>query len=287
MPAITYINGRFLPAEEARVAAFDGGFLHGAGVFETMRAEEGRVFRLERHLARLRRSAAALLRPIEDHELPAPAVFQELLSRLGSSTARLRLTVTAGSMLADPGSAPPTVVLTASEQTSYPAEYRQQGVAVAICPFHVSPTDPVAGHKSTSYLPRLLGLRHAQAAGCFEALWFTTERALAEGSITNCFLVSGGGLRTPPLSTPVLPGITREAVLGLADALGIDARQDALTINDLLDADEVFITNAGMGVMPVIRVERRDIGVAKPGPVTMRLREALDELIRGECRSGG
>jgi branched-chain amino acid aminotransferase len=283
---IAYINGSFLPEPEAMVGVDDGGWLHGAGLFETMRAEHGRVFRLGSHLDRLRRSAERVLRPIGWTELPNEQAFCELLRRNQLNEARIRLTVTAGSMRSTEGTdaVPPlTVCISAAPLSNYPAKLYETGVAVILSPYHVSPTDPIAGHKTTSYLPRLLGLRHAQSLGCMEALWFTTRNELAEGSISNVFVVSRGVLKTPPTETPVLPGIARGVVLENARRLGIEAAETPLTIHDLLDADEVFVTNSIMQILPVVRVERHDIGEGRVGAMTTRLLNAYRELVRQEC----
>jgi branched-subunit amino acid aminotransferase/4-amino-4-deoxychorismate lyase len=270
---------------EAVVSVYDGGWLHGAGLFETMRAENGRVFRLESHLDRLRRSASKLLTELTRDHLPSNGSFAELLARNGLDSARVRLTVSAGSMRGrrDGAFLSPTVCATAAELSEYPTECYSHGVAVAVCDFRVSPSDPTAGHKTTGFLPRLLGLRQARQAGCTEALWFTTANRLAEGSISNVFVVCGGVLKTPPLDTPVLPGIARGIVLDVARRMGIETRECPLTINDLLDADEVLLTNAIMQVIPVIRVEKRDIGGGRIGPTAGRLLEEYRRLVQEEC----
>jgi len=280
-----YLDGRFVAESEARVGVYDGAFLHGAGLFETLRAENGRVFRLEAHLERLRRSAGRILTPIERDDLPSAEVFHELLHRNGLTAARMRLTVSAGVLKEGDGDNREglTVCLTAAPLSGYPNDLYQSGVQVAVCDFRVSTSDPVASHKTTSYLPRLLGLRFAQEKRCLEALWFNTRNQLAEGSITNVFVVRDNVLKTPPLDTPVLPGITRGIVLELAARAVIPAEQTTLGVDDLLDADEVFLTNAIMRVMPVIRVEKHDIADAKVGPITRRLAEAYAELVREEC----
>lgn len=285
MTATVYLNGRFVPEHEARVSVFDGAFLHGAGLFETMRAENGRVFRLEAHMERLRRSAGRVLTPIERVDLPVESVFQELLERSGLPDARVRLTVSAGSLRDAEAVDQPalTVCATASPLSAYPKELYERGVHVAVCDYRVATSDPVAGHKTTSYLPRLLGMRFAQEKRCLEAIWFNTRNQLAEGSISNVFTVRGGVLKTPPLETPVLPGIARGVVIELAAASGVACEQVPLGIDDLLDADEVFLTNAIMQVMPVIRVERRDIGEGKVGSITRRLGEAYRTLVGEEC----
>lgn len=287
MTSTVYLNGAFVSEPDAHVSVFDGGWLHGAGLFETMRAEGGRVFRLEAHLERLRRSANAVLTPMERSDVPAEDVFKELLERNGLNEARVRLTVSAGSMReADEGDVRRlTMCATTSPLSGYPTELYDRGVHIVVCDFRQSTSDPLAGHKSTAYLPRLLGLRQAQQKRCMEAIWFTTGNELAEGSISNVFVVRGGVLKTPPLDTPVLPGIARGLVLQIASDRGIECEQCPLSIDDLLDADEVLLTNAIMQVLPVVRVERRDIGQGRVGPIGKRLYQEYRNRVQQECVS--
>lgn len=284
MSAVVYLNGEFVPEAQAQVSVFDGGWLHGAGLFETMRAENGRVFRLESHIERLRQSAAKLLRPLEREHLPSRVDVLDLLERNALKQARVRLTVTAGNMLvASEGEPALTVCLSAAPLAAPPAAVYQQGVAVALCDHRLSPSDPLAGHKSTSYLLRLLGLRAARQANCLEALWFTTRNHLAEGCLSNVFVVRDGVLRTPALDTPVLPGVARAAILPLAEGCGIRVEEGVLSVDDLLDADEVFLTNVIMQVVPVVRVERKDIATGSVGRVTQTIMESFRELVHREC----
>lgn len=285
MMETVWLNGEFVTASDARVSVFDGGFLHGAGLFETMRAENRKVFRLDGHMQRLRRSAARLLSPLEENVLPGADAFKALLIHNGLNSGRLRLTVTAGALRGEQESSMPTVLATVAPLSGYPAEMHERGITVAVCAFRTSPTDPLAGHKTTSYLPRLLGLRDAQQARCTEAVWFTTSRHLAEGSISNIFLIRDGVLRTPPLDTPVLPGIARAVVLELAGSISLKTEETPLGIDDLLDADEVFLTNTMMQVMPVVRVEKHDIHGASVGQTTRKLLSLYQEAIRMECGS--
>lgn len=287
MSGIVYLNGEFLDAPNARVSAFDGGWLHGAGLFETMRAESGTVFRLEAHLARLRRSIASLLPHHQQETLPSQSVFSELLNRNDLTSARIRLTVTSGLAPNPQVQQEPnlTVCLTAVRLEDYPRECYDNGVQVAICNHRLSATSPIAGHKTTCYLPWLLGLREAQEAHCLEAIWFTTEAQLAEGSISNVFILKDEVLKTPPLDTPVLPGIARAVVLESAEKLGIDARETAMNVDDLLDADEVLLTNAIMQVMPVVRIERRDVGDGRVGSLARRLLDQYREIVKTECHN--
>lgn len=287
MTATVYLNGKFVSESDAKISISDGGWLHGAGLFETMFVDYGRVFRLESHMERLLHSARYILRPLERTHLPDENVFRELLERNVMRSARIRMTVTAGSMLArqnDGDEYDHTVCITAKPLASYADSLYAKGVSVVVCEYRQSPSDPIAGHKTTAYLPRLLGMREAQQAHCMESLWFTTQNQLAEGSITNVFIVKEGVLKTPPLDTPVLPGIARAVVLELAAEEKIETQQCPISIDDLLDADEVILTNAIMQVMPVVRVEQSDIADGQVGPLAKRLRECYRQLIKKECR---
>ena len=227
------------------------------------------------------------MRPIRREELPSRVDFLDLLERNDLPTARVRLTVSAGSMQGDPGAEaqPLTVCVTAAPLSPPPATVYENGVQVVVTEHRVSPSDPIAGHKTTAYLPRLLGLREAQRARCMEALWFTTSKYLAEGSISNVFVIHDGVLKTPPLDTPVLPGVARGAVLELAHKADIKAEECPLSIDDLLDAEEVFLTNVIIEVMPVVRVEKHDIADHRVGSKTRQMRKMFSDLVRKECGS--
>ena len=286
MSATVYLSGSFIPESKAVVSVYDGGWLHGAGLFETMLAENGRIFRLESHLERLLRSAGHILKPLERRDLPGESVFHELLERNVMRSARVRMTVTAGSMRTrqnDDEKPDLTICITVNPLVPYADSLYEKGVQVVICDYRQSPSDPMAGHKTTAYIARLMGMREAQKEKCMEAIWFTTQNSLAEGSITNVFIVKDGVLKTPPLDTPVLPGIARAAVLEIAAEEQIETAQCLLTIDDLLDADEVLLTNAIMQVMPVIRVEKHDIADGKVGKTAKRLRECYRQLVRKDC----
>jgi branched-chain amino acid aminotransferase len=285
------LNGQLTPYEAAWVPAGDAGLLHGAGVFETMRARQGKVFRLRQHLERMTRSAQALAIAFALEEEQLREMVAELLDANDMTDARLRLTVTRGDVhaaTAEEPVPPVTLLLTATAFAAYPAELYEKGMTVVVSASKQNPENPTTGHKVTSYFDRLLALREAQLMGAGEALWFTAgTNYLAEGCISNVFLVDKEGiLCTPPLMVPVstgnperrlcLPGVTRQVVLEAATAAGILPHERMLTINDVLGAREVFLTNAIMGVMPVTRVESHEVGEGKVGAMTTLLRGALE-----------
>jgi len=306
-----HLNGQLLSYDDAArggIAPADAGLLHGAGLFETMRAHHGRVFRLRQHLDRLTRSAQTLSIPFALDESQLQEMIADLLEANGlggeekEGDARLRLTITRGDLHAatpeDP-IPPTTLILSAAPFTPYPPELYEKGLTVIISPCKQNPENPTTGHKTTSYFDRLLALRQAQQANAGEALWFTAAtNYLAEGSISNIFLVDKDGiLCTPPLIIPptedsglrtqnslplCLPGITRQVVLELSTAQNILPHERLLTINDLLAAKEVFLTNAIMGVMPVTHLEKHDVGTGKPGDFTRQLRIAYERLLSTE-----
>lgn len=275
-----YLNGRVVAASEAKIDASDAGLLHGASVFETMRAHNGSVFRLERHLQRLFATLNALgLRADASHESLAAGVA-DLLAANALAEARIRITLTPGSVHAEQ----PTTIITAEAVPQYPAEWYTQGIMVSLSPYRQPVWDPTCGHKTGCYLPRMLAMQDASRRGAAEALWFTPDGRLAEACFCSVFLVHGGQLSTPPLDTPILPGTVREAILEMSEPLGIASRDDApLDVKAMLSASEVFLSSSVAGVRPVARIEKHVVGEEKPGPVTLKIMSAYAELLDREC----
>jgi branched-chain amino acid aminotransferase len=284
MAGKVFLNNNVIDFDQAHLSVSESGFLYGSGLFETMRSHNGIVFRLQDHLDRLFHSAGMLS---INHSYEKPYIsdaITKLLQANELAEARLRLTLTNGPLTESEDQRKPTLLITATEFRPYPAEYYKAGVLVVLCPFRQNPTDPTCGHKTTCYYPRLLALNLARQKGAVEALWFTTDNRLAEGCVSNVFLVKNSVICTPPVETPVLPGIARKAVRQLAQQRSIELVEKDLTIGDLLDADEVFLTNVIMEVLPVIQVERHTVGDGKVGPVTTKIRESFLRAIDEECR---
>jgi len=282
---LMYVAGEYVPVGEARVSALDAGLLFGAGLFETLRVYGGRPFRLGAHLARLRESGEALRILVAETDDEIAAVIDRLVAENGVGEARVRLTATRGPLAEgaeDDAGPPATLLVTAGPMTPYPEAFYRGGATVIVSDIHASETDPRTYHKTTNYLANLLALREARRGRAAEALRFNSRNHLAEGAVSNVFLVSGGRLLTPPVEDGLLAGITRSAVLEVAAEVGVDAEQRSLAVGDLLDADEVFLTNSIMEVMPVTRVEARTIGAGEPGPVTRRIAEAYRALVKRE-----
>lgn len=288
-----FINGSFVEHSDAKLGYFDAGVQHGIGLFETMLARDGAVLRLEAHLERLAASASELrlFDPLRIE--PLAEAIQRTLAENAMRDARVRVTLTAGDMgrpfagAAAAGAAPvppqPTVAVHVQPPTRYPAELFEKGVAVSIAEPRANPLDPFAGHKTLMYWPRIAALQRAAEVGCAEALWFTVSAHLASGSVSSVFLAKDGRLRVPfargeepagaPGRAPVLPGCTRAAVILWAEGTGVAVERADLTIEDVLGADEIFLTNSSWGVLPVVRVEKHQVGSGAPGPIARAMRE--------------
>jgi branched-subunit amino acid aminotransferase/4-amino-4-deoxychorismate lyase len=275
-----YLNGHIVSAGQAAISVYDTGLLHGASAFTTMLAHNGRVFRLDRHLRRLRETAELLsFREVVEAAQLCEAV-DGVLAANELSSARVRATLTPGSVRGDE----PTVLVTAEHLPEYPDPWYREGVTVTISPFKQILGDPTFGHKTGCYLPRILARQEAASKGAEEALWYTTENLLAEACFCNVFLVLGGRVLTPPRDTPVLPGVVREAVLELCKSMEIPHDSDtSLTVREMLDAEEAFLTSSCSGVRPIARIERHEVGAERPGPVTARLMTAYRDLLEREC----
>jgi branched-chain amino acid aminotransferase len=282
-----HLNGRLVAAAEACVPVLDRGFLYGDGIFESMRAAAGIVFRFERHWARLRGSAALV-----GLELPVGAAglrqeVRDLLETDRLREARVRVTVTRGP--GRPGdlaaaTGPATRVITAAPFVPLDPGLYAEGVGIAVVDRRQMPRevlDPAI--KSTSRLHLVLARREAAARSAFEALLLDASGCLTEGTASNVFLVRGGRLLTPPAPGAGLPGVTREAVLEVAGAAGVACSEEPLPAAALYEADEVFLTNTSWEVLPVRAVDARPVGGGRPGPVTDLLLRGYRDLVRREC----
>ncbi len=278
-----YLNGMIVRAEEARINVYDVGLLHGASSFTTLRAHNGKPFRLEAHLHRLACDVEALgMRIPVDRELLSGALT-ELLDANELSEARCRITLTPGIAGADS----PTTLITADPLPAYPDRWYSDGLVVAVAEQKQLADNPTFGHKTGCYLPRMLALRKAAEKGAEEALWFTTENYLAESCMCNVFLALDGQVWTPPLETPVLPGTVRQVVLELCRQGQIPAHEDRpLTVKEMLAAEEVFLTGSTTGLRPVVQIEKHQVGNGRPGEVTATMSEAYKRLLDAECPAG-
>ncbi len=275
---LVYLNGRFVPQEEAMVPVFDHGFLYGDGIYETMRAYKGRFFLLDRHLTRLRYSADAvsLTLPMPIDRISAVLYESLKVNRLDEAYVRLHISRGPGDIGLDPGLCPePTVVIVAKPFKAYPPEYYARGASVSIVktrrnhPLALNPSI-----KGTNFLNNILAKIEANKAGAYEGIMLNWEGFVAEGTISNIFMVKGGVLLTPALNVGILEGVTRGLVLYLARKENVPAREAVFVPQELLEADECFITNSTMEIMPVTLIDGKPIAGGRPGPLTASLMKA-------------
>ena len=285
-----FLNDTFIEREHARISIFDHGFLYGDGVYETLRAYNGRFFLLERHLARLRRSCELIGLDCPVREEQWPPLLSELLGRNNLADASVRITISRGEgeLGLDPSLCPrPTVAIVAKPFTPYPLHLLEQGVRLEWAETRRNPPSAQPPEiKSLSFLNNILAKREALRAGAFDALMLNIEGQVSECTTSNMFFALGEILRTPSADCGILEGITREVVMTLSREDHIRVEEGRYTPDELLAADECFITNTSMEVMPVRQVGEIMIGKECPGPLTKRLSQLFHENLErflGAC----
>jgi branched-chain amino acid aminotransferase len=285
--ALVWIDGAPVDAAEARVPVFDRGFLYGDSVYEVTRAFSGVAFALDEHLDRLERSAHAILMSTPPRAAIEKAVH-DTLAQSGLPDAYVRIVVTrgAGEIALDPAAAdkPRLIIIVRAPKPPPPEAYRD-GVEVAIVGrtryapgVPTSTIDPQV--KSGNYLGSVLAVAEARKRGAYEAILCDNVGRITEGSSSNFFVVRGARVATPPLSVGLLEGITRRKVMQLLDAEKIPWAEQALWPIDLHRGDEAFLTSSVRGVVPIARADGEPIGDGKPGPITRRVMQAYDALVR-------
>jgi branched-chain amino acid aminotransferase group I len=281
MDNIVYLNGDFINSAEATVPLMDYGFLYGYGLFETMRAYEGKIFRLDDHLCRLAEAADTLGISINIGEVSEAITKVLRVNQLREARVRLTVSRGAGPMTPNPTAcATPTVAVTAAPYEPLPEAAYQRGFHAIVSTMQRNSGSPLTGLKTANYLGNLLAREAARAAGADDAILLNERGELAEASASNLFLVTDGVLQTPPVEAGILPGITRAVVMELASGLDISARESTLSLEELYRADEAFLTNSIMEIMPLTQVEGKMVGNGMPGPVTVRLMAAYKETVR-------
>jgi len=274
---IAWVNGKLLPPEEPAISPLDGGFMYGEGLFETMRAYGGRVFRLAQHLERLVIAAAELsFTPPTGQELSRGV--EEALAAGELPDATVRLTVTPGIA----GSPKPTVVVIVRPLALPPADLYESGcIAVSVAAAQ-APGSVLRRIKSLNYLDKLLAQRTAAQRGAHEAILVDPDGCVVEGAMRNVFAVFGDELVTPPLSRGFLPGITRQTVLEIAGAKDMRCRERDISIAELYTADECFLTSSLAEILPVRSVDGNAMRGGTPGPTTADLARGYRERVARE-----
>ena len=270
-----YVDGKYYGERDAKISVFDHGLLYGDGIFEGIRAYNGRVFRLKEHIDRLFYSAKSILLtiPMSHAELMAAVVDTCRQNNLRDGYIRLLVTRGIGTLGLNPNRCKnPSVVIIADKIQLYPPELYRKGMEIITVPtvrnLH-SALNPAI--KSLNYLNNIMAKIEANNGGCEEALLLNAEGYVSECTGDNVFIVKENHLMTPPLSAGALYGITRKVVMEIAAQSGMNVSEPNLTRYDIFNADECFLTGTGAELVPVVKVDGRVIGAGTPGPLTERL----------------
>lgn len=279
-----YISGKLFDKADAKISVYDHGLLYGDGVFEGIRIYNGKIFRLREHVDRLYEGARHI-------QLEIPLSREQMMEAI-SSTVRandkkdgyIRAVVTrgAGYLGLDPRrTSDPQVIVIVDDISLYPPEMYDHGMEIctaATIRNHPNAVNPRI--KSLNYLNNILAKIEAVRTGCSEALMLNHKGEVAECTGDNIFIVKRGIVRTPPIDAGILEGVTRNAIIELAQAAGILVQEIPLTRHDVYAADECFLTGTAAEVIPVVKCDGRPIGTGKPGPVTRQFRERFHQLVR-------
>lgn len=270
-----YLDGKFVDEADAKISVFDHGLLYGDGVFEGIRLYGGNIFRLEEHLERLEYSAKAILLKIPLGRKELAEATCETCRQNGLTDAYIRLVVTRG--VGDLGLAPwlcpkPSLFIIASKISLYPPEHYENGLSIVTVPTRrINPAALPSTVKSLNYLNNILGKIEARQFGALEAIMLNDQGYIAECTADNVFIVHKGVIITPAVSQGALRGVTRGAIFDVAAELGVPIREADMTRYDVWCADECFLTGTGAEVVPVVKLDGREIGSGKPGAITQQV----------------
>lgn len=270
-----YLDGKFVDDADAKVSVFDHGLLYGDGVFEGIRLYGGNVFRLEEHLERFEYSAKAILLKLPLSRKELADVTCESCRQNGLTDAYIRLVATRG--VGDLGLAPwlcpkPSLFCIASKISLYPKEHYDNGLSIVTVPTRrIGPAALPPTIKSLNYLNNILGKIEAKQFGALEAIMLNEQGYVAECTADNVFIVHKGEILTPSASQGALKGVTRGTIFDIAQEIGVPIREVNMTRYDIWCSDECFLTGTGAEVIPVVKLDGREIGAGKPGPITQRV----------------
>ncbi|HHY38173.1 MAG TPA: branched-chain-amino-acid transaminase [Clostridia bacterium] len=277
-----YLDGTFVPVQEAKVSVFDHGFLYGDGVFEGIRAYSGRIFKLKEHLKRLYDSARSikLQIPVSIDQMERIVVETVRKNELKDAYIRLVVSRGPGDLGLDPRKCPkPFIVVIADSITLYPEELYRKGMKVITSATRRVNRDSLNPRvKSLNYLNSILAKIEATTAGFPEVIILDENGYVLEGSGDNIFIVRNGSIITPPVYLGILEGITRNVVFDLAKEMNVDLKEHPFTRHDVYVADECFMTGTAAEIIPIVEVDGRVVGSGEPGKVTVELMKRFKDL---------
>lgn len=281
-----YVNGEFVDAENARLSVWDHGFLYGDGVFEGIRAYQGRVFRLDEHLKRLQESAHSirLQMPMTTEQMAALVLDACRRNRIEDGYVRVCVSRGKGDLGLDPRKCDkPSVVIIADKIKLYPEDVYRNGMRLIISSVRRMPPEAMDSKiKSLNYLNNILAKIEANTAQADDAIMTNVNGYVTECTAENIFVYKDGKLKTPGAYVGILEGVTRGVVMEICEQLGLPVDETMMSTHDLFVADEVFLTGTGAEVIPVVHISGRQIGNGKPGPIFKKVMERFKETTRTE-----
>ena len=281
-----YLDGKFVDQADAKVSVFDHGLLYGDGIFEGIRLYQGNIFRLDEHLERLEYSAKALLlkMPLSRKEIAEATCETCRQNNLSDGYIRLVVTRGVGDLGLSPWLCPtPSIFIIADKINLYPAEHYTKGLEIVTVPtrrMNAAALSPAV--KSLNYLNNILAKIEARQAGALEAIMLNDQGYVAECTGDNIFIVHKGEILTPAASQGALKGITRDTIFDIAKEIGVPIREADLTRYDVWCSDECFLTGTGAEVIPVVKLDGREIGAARPGAITQKVLTAFRRRVLTE-----
>ena len=281
-----YIDGQLVDKEKAKISVFDHGLLYGDGVFEGIRSYNGLIFKLNEHVDRLFKSAHSIMLkvPLSKNEIKEAIIKTLNANALKNAYIRLIVTRGVGDLGLDPRKCPrPTVIIITDKIMLYPDpdKYYKKGLEIITVPTPRNLPEALNGQiKSLNYLNNILAKIEASNAGVEEAVMLSASGYVAECTGDNIFIAKKGKLATPPVYLGILSGITRRTVMDLAKKNKISASEDLFTRYDLYNADECFLTGTAAEIIPVVKIDSRSVGTARPGPITLKLMKEFHKLTK-------
>lgn len=279
-----YIDGKFYDQADAKISVFDHGLLYGDGIFEGIRAYNGRVFLLKEHLDRLYDSAKAILLqiPISYDEMQKIVLESCKLNNIRDGYIRLVVTRGVGDLGMSPDKcSKPSIICIAATIQLYPEEFYVKGLKVITTPTQRMGNAMLSpAIKSLNYLNNIMAKIEGNLAGAQESILLNAEGYVAECSGDNIFIIKKGQIFTPPIYAGALGGMTRKCTMDIIKTMGKQTTETNLTRYDLFVADEIFLTGSGAEIVPVVNVDGRLIGEGKPGPITGDIMRRFKDLTR-------
>jgi branched-chain amino acid aminotransferase len=286
MEPIVYLNGKFVPLSLAKVSILDRGFCYGDALFETMRIYSGKIFQLDQHLDRLEHGSESIFLMLPESRKRIQEILYETFNRNQGADAVVRLTITRGEGILGKlwqADTSPTLTVYVRPHIAAPEEWYQNGVPISLVPNSAAKLGGLQEQiKSANYLSQILARKQAEEQNAVDGIMINEQGEICDGTISNIFVVKDGELSTPAINGYVLAGVTRQVVLKLANETGTLCKEGSITADDVLQGDEVFLTNTGWEILPVTRVDGKIIDPGKSGPLTQALRREFRKFVDAE-----